>query len=187
MSEEVIYKAQTKQLKRRGIAPAGIIIAVGAVLLFANLIEFNMMTIMWPILFIVAPGLLLLWPAYSSTPDQRHALSFLAVPGSVLLALGGLLFTMNLFGHWESWAYAWVTLPAAVVSGVMYMNRHDKSHRVHQSGRGFIRIIGILGLVQAAIFELLIFDTLGSWWPIALIAFGVYMFIKEKNSVSVAN
>lgn len=180
MSEEVVFKAQTKAVDRPGIAPAGIIIAIGAILLFTNLIEFNLMTIMWPVVFIVAPGLLLLYPAYSSTPEYRHPLSFLAIPGTILLNLGGLFFFMSLLNHWEAWAYAWVTIPSALVSGVMYMNRFDETHRVHKSGRGFIRTMGILGLVQAVVFELFIFETLGAWWPIAIIAFGVYMLIKKS-------
>jgi hypothetical protein len=181
MADETVYKAHVRKPGEGLNVPAVLLIAAGVFLLVANLARFNLMSVLWPG-FILGPGLLLLWPAYRSTAEEPSSVAFLAIPGALLMALAALFFVMNLSGHWESWAYAWTLLPAAVVAGLMYARRFDRSSRVHESGYRIIRALVLAFMALAVFFELFVFRGLGAWWPVLLIGAGFYLFVKEQRS-----
>ena len=180
MSEETVYKAQLKGKKGSPPTAALLLIGVGLFFLAANLFPFAIANLLWP-LFIIGPGLLLLWPAYKSTPESPHTLGFLAVPGAFFVGLGLLLATMNISNHWESWAYAWTLLPVAIVAGIMYMKRHETDSRVHVRGRRIVRALVIAFMALAVLFEMFIFTGMGEWWPLLLIGAGIYLFVKQRS------
>jgi hypothetical protein len=180
MSDETIYKAQTSYLQRRTVIPAGVLLGGAALLILVGILPISLAGALWP-LVIVAAGLLLLWPAWKSTPDQQSRLNFLAVPGAVVVALGALVFVMNLLGHWASWMYAWFLLPAAAIGGVMYWKRFEPKHRVHDSGYKALRALVALALGLGLFFELLVFRTFGPWWPLLVVGFGVILFVRNQR------
>ena len=180
MSDETVYKAQVKGQQTSVPKLALVLIGAGLFFLAANLFPFSLFALVWP-LFIIGPGLLLLWPAYRSTPEATHSLAFLAVPGAFLLGLGLLLATMSITGHWESWAYAWTLLPAAIIAGVVYMKRHQPESRLHERGHRIIRTLVIACMGLAILFELFIFPGREEWWPLLLIGAGLYLFFKERS------
>ncbi|MCA9972503.1 MAG: hypothetical protein KC425_19915 [Anaerolineales bacterium] len=184
MSEETLYKAEEARVMKQS-APSSLpaigLIGFGGTLLVLNLMGVHMMEIFWP-LFVVGPGLLLLWPAYASTAERQRVLAFLAVPGAMLLAVGALLFVMNITGHFEAWAYSWTLVLAAAAMGLQYLKRHDATARIHRNGRGFIRNMGMLFLGLAAFFEIIVFESVMPWLPLALIAFGVYTLMKNRRA-----
>ncbi|MCA9998800.1 MAG: hypothetical protein KDE56_23710 [Anaerolineales bacterium] len=86
--DEKLYKAEEKnKLQRQGSWLPLAVIGAGVVLLFANLFMVDPMSFLWPG-FVIVPGLLLLWPSAQSTAVRQHPLSFLAVPGALLTAVG---------------------------------------------------------------------------------------------------
>jgi LiaF transmembrane domain len=181
MSKESVLKVEeSRMLQRTQTWPAYGVIAIGVALLITNLFGFPLINILWPG-FVLAPGLILLWPAYSSTPEQQNRLGFLAVPGAILVTVGTLLFIMNLTNHFEAWAYSWPLLLAAVGWGLMYMKRFEPEHRVHQNGYTFVRLMVLMAMGFAVFFELIIFGGFSPLLPLVIIGFGVYLLLKDRR------
>ena len=132
MSDETLYKAETnRQVTIQESGWPTVLIGTGVTLLVLNLLNISIMSLAWP-LWIVLPGVALAYPAYHL---RRHSrLNYLAIPGAFFLALGALLGVMNLFNHFEAWAYAWTLLPAAMVAGTMYAKRYRPDSAIHTSG-----------------------------------------------------
>lgn len=183
MSDETtLYKAQTGHMMEiKSIPlPAVLLIGGGTLLLAANLLNISLMSYLWPG-FIIGTGALLLWPAHNSTAERQSMWSFLAIPGAMIAMQGALLFVMNLVNHFESMAYAWTLVLAAGAAGWMYMKRFDPTSNAQEKGHRFIRAMVILFMGLATAFEVLAFQSLGNWWPLILIGFGIYLFVKNQR------
>jgi hypothetical protein len=179
MTEETVYKAERKEAVRRRSAWPALLVGAGILLLGPTLLPERF----WlPLMLLIGPGLLLLWPSYRSTRGAVSQLSFLAIPGAILLLLGGLVLITGFTYHYGSWAYAWVLLPAAGVAGAMYMKRFEPEHPIHTTGYRVLRafILAFMGL--ALLFELFFFRGMGAWWPVMLIALGLYLWLRDKRS-----
>jgi len=183
MSEEQVFKAEeARKLKLQlSTNPATLLIGAGILLLIANMVGIQLIEYLWPG-FVIGPALLLLWPAYKSTPEKEHKLSFLAVPGAILLTTGVLLFLMNLTNYFEAWAYSWVLLIAAIPAGIMYMKRFDPEHSIHVNGHKFMRTVLIIFGMMAVFFEILIFEHHSIWLAFSLMGYGVYLLAKERRT-----
>ncbi len=179
---EDIYKAEERgELNNRDSWPAYLIIGIGLLLLAANLFNFQLMNVLWPG-FVIAPGLMLLWPAYSSTPEKKSAFSFLAVPGAMITITGLLLFFMNLTNHFEAWAYSWPLLWASVAWAIMYMQRFEPENSIHQSGQKFMRAMVIMFAGLLIFFELVIWNNFNPLLAIGLVGYGVYLLVKNRQN-----
>lgn len=183
MSEETVLKAEVQGKGGNSSWPATLLIGAGLILLVTNLLHISLMHYLWPG-FIVGLGLLMLWPSYQSTPERVSRFSFLAVPGAMALSMGGLLFLMNLTNHYESMAYGWTLVLAAGAAGYAYLKRFEESSPAQAKVHRFIRTMVIAFMVLATVFELLIFQSLGAWWPLLLIGVGAYLYLKGKRSES---
>jgi hypothetical protein len=184
MSEERAYKAEESAKLKRELGsspwPAILVIALGAILLVANLFDFHLINVLWPG-FIIAPGLMLIWPAYDSTEERGNVLSFLAVPGAVVTMVGLMLFVMDVTNHYEAWAYSWALLPAAAMGGLMYAKRFDTGSNIHEVGRKMIRAMVIMFIALAIFFEIIVFANFNPWLPLALIGYGIYLLVKDQR------
>lgn len=191
MSEETVsnksLKAQERvQLALRRNWPAYSVIGLGGFLLLSNLIGFHLLDILWPG-FVLAPGLLLLMPAFQSTQTHQSRLAFLAVPGAVLTTVGLLLFSMNLANeHFEAWAYSWTLVAAAVPAALMYIKRFEPAHRIHEKGRKLIRTLIFMFMGFAVFFEIIIFENFNPLLPLGLIGFGIYLLMKQRREAQTA-
>jgi len=183
MSEETVLKAEVQKKKIAGSWPALALIAAGVLILVSKLFGLILMDFMWPG-FIIGFGLVLMYPAYMSTAEDRKSLSFFAVPGAMSVALGMLLFMMNLVDHFESMAYSWPLLLAAGAGGYIYQHRFDEGNERKEKAHRFIRLMVLLFMGMAMVFELLIFQSFGNWWPLVIIGLGGYMLVKERRSSS---
>lgn len=180
MSKESVLKVEeSRKLQQMETWPAIGVIGIGVALLVANLFGFPLIDVLWPG-FVVVPGLMLLWPAYRSTAAQQSRLSFLAVPGAIIVTVGTLLFVMNLTNHFEAWAYSWPLLLAAVGWALMYIKRFEPEHRVHQKGYNFMRLMVLMSMGFAIFFELIIFGSFNPLLPLAVIGYGVYMLRNKR-------
>jgi len=180
VSEETVFKAQTGKSRERPPRLAVVLIAAGLGLLAVNIFHIDLMNYLWPA-FIVGPGLLMLLPAYKSTYKRDNILNFLAIPGAMIVALGSLMFLMNLVNHFESMAYIWPLVVSAGVVGLMYMERFDPDSTVHENGHRFIRVMVMAFMGSALFFEVLVFNNLGGWWPLFLVGLGVYVIVKNRS------
>ena len=164
---------QSRTPDRRSAAIAVILIAVGAIFLLGELFNFRVGSGFWP-LFILVPGLALLYTAFSG----ERASAGPAAGGAILTTLGLIFFFQNSTDNWESWAYVWALLPFSVgLSQIAVGTRNDDEGLV-ATGRNTIRIFGIIFIAGVAFFELLIFDRPGFGGyllPIALIAIGAFL------------
>jgi len=183
MSEETVLKAEVNGASEHTSWPALLLISAGVVLLVTNLMHISLMNYLWPG-FIAGLGLLMVWPSYQSTAERQSPFSFLAVPGAMALAMGGLFFLMNLTNHFESMAYAWTLILAAGGAGYAYLKRFDDSSNAQAKSHKFIRTMVLAFMALATVFELLIFQSLGAWWPLLLIGVGAYLYLKSKRSES---
>ena len=181
MSDEVVLKIEEAgKLQRQQALPAYGVIALGVVLLVSNLFNFHLINVLWPG-FVIVPGLHQLWPAYSSAPDRQKTLSFLAVPGAMMVITGILLFVMNLTNHFEAWAYSWPLVMGSIAWALMYLKRFEPQHRVHHTGYNFMRLMVLLAMGFAVFFELVVFGSFNPLLPLGVIAFGVYLLVKERR------
>jgi hypothetical protein len=186
MSEEEAYKAEESAKLKMDLQtpwPAVLVIALGVILLVANVFDFHLINVLWPG-FIIAPGLILIWPAYTSTPERENMFSFLAVPGAIVTIVGLMLFVMNLTNHYEAWAYSWALLPAAAMGGLMYAKRFDRGSNIHEAGRKVIRLMVIMFIGFAVFFEIVVFGNITPWLSLALIAYGLYLLVKDRRQAA---
>ena len=180
MSEDTVLKAEISKKSIKPLLPILLILAGMALLVF-NVFHIDMAGLLWPG-FIIGSGLLMIWPAYRSTPEKQSSFSFFAIPGAMIVANGALLFLMNMFDHYESMAYAWTLVLAAGAWGYLYMKRFEQPNEKTDKVRRFIRTMVLAFMALAVIFELLIFQSLGGWWPLLVIGLGIYLWVRESRS-----
>lgn len=181
MSDETIYKAQEKlKLNSQSSPLPWILIGVGGVLLLASVLDVHLIDYLWPG-FIIIPGLLLMYPAYKSTAEAQSGWSFLAIPGAILVASGALSFVMNLFDHFEAWAYTWPLIPAAIAAAVLYISRFDSNLRLQRRAHKFIRVMVMLTVGLAVFFEIIVFENFSPLMALGLIVFGFYLLLQERR------
>ncbi len=181
MSEETILKAEVGSSATKPSRLAGSLIIAGMLLLALNLLDIHLMDYLWPG-FILGLGALMVWPSYKSTAGEQSKLSFLVVPGAMVLALGVLLFLLNLVNHYESMAYTWTLLLAAGGAGYGYLHRFDEAGDKVEKAHRFIRTMVLIFMGLAAFFELFVFQSLGAWWPVLIVGLGFYLLVKNKRS-----
>lgn len=158
---------------------AAILILAGAILLIGEIFDVRLGADLWP-LFILGPGIALLVLAFRG----EEANSGLAVPGGVLTTLGLIFFYQTWTGHWESWAYAWALIPIGVAAALYAVGKRNSDETSLHTARRTARFFGIIFIVGAVFFELLIFDRggfSGYFLPIALVVVGGVMLWMQHN------
>ena len=103
-----------------------------------------------------------------------------AIPAAIVSGIGGILYYQNATGDWDSWSYVWTLIPGFVGVGVIIASLLGEGRRKDiRSG---------LNLVSFSLILFLIFGTalgpnpLGPYWPVLLIAFGVWLVLKSLVS-----
>jgi hypothetical protein len=186
MSEETIYKAQEKIKLNAETSPVPwILIGAGGVLLLASIFNLHLIDYLWPG-FIIIPGLLMMVPAYKSTVVDQSRWSFLAIPGAIFLTVGGMTFVMNLFDHFEAWAYCWPLIPAAVAGGVLYLTRFDGNADLERRAHKFIRYMVMFVVGLAFFFEIIVFENFNPLMSLGLILFGFYLLRQDRKNLKAA-
>lgn len=162
----------------RGIGIA--LVVIGALVLVAQL--FDLAAFGWT-LFVIVPGVVMLAIAFAGNRDATG----LAVPGSIVTAVGLILLVQSATGTFHTWAYAWGLVLAATGFGAFI---HAALREDEQEQRSSLRLAS-LGLALFAgfgiFFELFIFGGLAGWvWryalPIGLIVAGVVLLLRRKRA-----
>jgi len=152
-------------------------VALGILLLLGEIFHFSLGRFLWPF-YIIVPGVLLFALALAS----KRAGEGLAITGSIITMVGLVLLYQNTTGHWQSWAYAWALVaPTSIGLGQAVFGALTHRDHVFKSGLSLAKIGGIIFLVGAAFFELVIgisgLRYIG--WPLLLIGVGVFMVLRN--------
>jgi len=171
------------RVDRSALVFGGGLLILGLVLMLGNLLQIPFGRFLWPFIFIIPGGLVLL-AALGSDSSSGEGLSIL---GGILGSLGLLFLAQSMTGWWASWAYAW-SLVAPTSVGVSQMLYGQAQHRdeIVKSGRRLIN----LGLTMFAIgfvfFELVLgvsgfgLGRLGlPVFPMILIFAGLFVLISS--------
>ncbi len=133
----------------------------------------------WPI-FVVIPGLVLWLLAF--VPRPPVGVGF-AIAGSIVTAVGLLLWYQQSTDSWESWAYAWALIgPGAAGFGLIVYGLATGTQRLVSTGLWLAAIGLAIFLVGAMFFETVFrtgvapFDA-GQIWPVVVIGIGVAVVV----------
>lgn len=163
-----------------GVIIGIVLILIGIFSLFGRYFVFVDMDYYWPLIVV---GVGLAFFAIMVIGDRSRG--GLAVPGSILVVIGLILFVMNLTDSWEDWSYSWALIVCA--SGVGIWINGYWSNRPELKKRGFatLRTGLILFIIFGVIMEFIFTMTGGAhWgtlliWAILLTLVGVYLLVTR--------
>ena len=131
-----------------GIIGALLIVA-GLIVLGGRALGVDSRQLAWPI-SVIGPGMLVCTAALGS--GGRTGLSLMPF-GSALTIIGFVLLFQVAINSFESWAYAWALIPAAIgVGQVLYARLKDQPDLI-ATGRRLVRIGGALFVGGVIFFE----------------------------------
>ncbi len=151
-----------------------ILIGIGALFLafqlFPQLGQWINWSTGWP-LIIVGVGLVFLVSAVLSRA------SGLAIPGTIIGGIGGLLWWQNLTNNWDTWAYAWALIPGFVGVGIILNGVLSGKVRSAITGGGWLIMISLIMFFVFGSFlgGMAVF---GAYWPVLLIILGVFVLVR---------
>lgn len=121
----------------------------------------------WP-LWVIGVGLLfLVLSVIASAPG-------LAVPAAIISGIGAILYWQEQSGDFDSWAYAWTLIPGFVGVGIFLASLMEGRfmHGLRELGR-----LAFLSIIMFGIFGGFLGGPayLQTYWPVLLIAIGVWM------------
>ncbi len=167
---------------RRGSLVVGfLLILVGAWYLAVQLVpglhEWYSRFADWPLIIVTIGLLFIISAAVSGVPG-------LAVPGSILAGIGGILLYQNATDDWASWAFAWALIPGFVGVGTFIMHVLEGNFRkAVREGGGAV----VTSLVLFTVFAAFLAPVVGSplaesqlwqYWPVVLIVVGMWMLLR---------
>ncbi len=148
----------------------------GFILVALGLMFFMGIGSWWP-LFILVPGLMMLFAAISG--GQVGAAVF-SIPGMIVTGTGALLLAASWTGYWESWAYSWTLYVSFIGLGLMLMGNSFNERGLIDAGRTVVKI-GIGLFVGFGLLFEIIFNIGGHTGlvPVLLIALGAYLLLRD--------
>ena len=161
--------------KRSSIIVGTILILVGVLFLFVQFFPGLAINLdigrQWP-LIVISVGVLLLLSAFLGTPA-------LAVPGSIVSGIGGILYAQNLTNTWSSWSYIWTLIPGFVGIGLILAGTlgHERRQSWREGSR-LLLISAVMFIIFGAFFNGL--GGLGEYWPVLLIGLGFWMLWPRR-------
>ncbi|MEZ4590341.1 MAG: hypothetical protein R3D55_04265 [Chloroflexota bacterium] len=163
--------------KHSSIIVGTILIVVGIVFLLVQFIPGLAASLdisaQWPLIIVAVGGLLLL-SAFLGTPA-------LAIPGSIVSGIGGILYVQNLTGAWASWSYVWALIPGFVGIGLLLAGLLGHERRKSwREGSRLILISGVMFLIFGAVFNGL--GGVGRYWPVLLIGLGLWQLLPRRSA-----
>jgi hypothetical protein len=153
-----------------------ILILIGVFAFFGQNFAFWNMDYLWP-LFVIGVGAAFLIAMLVGD----KSLGGLAIPGSILITIGLILFVMNLTNTWEAWSYCWALIVFAVGAGIWINGFRNNLPELRQRGFSTMRtglvLFMVFGVLMEFIFSLSGEAHLGSLllWSILLTVVGVYL------------
>jgi DNA-binding CsgD family transcriptional regulator len=136
-----------------------IIAGIAAILVILDILEGGQLNIALPLVFLVLGESCFLLIFFTANKTAWIAVFYL--PGALLLTLGLIFLVDILTQDWNSWAYAWILLPASIGAGMLLAN--------YRWRRGFwIQGIG-WGLTLLSLIGFAVFGAIVGGWLIKII------------------
>jgi hypothetical protein len=168
-----------------GVIIGIVLVLIGIFSLFGRFFVFINMDNLWP-LVVVGVGLAFFAAMLLGGKSQGG----LAIPGSVLVTIGLILFIMNLTDTWEAWSYCWALIVCASGAGVWINGAWSDQPELKRRGYITLRTGLILFIVFGVLMEF-IFSFIGEsrWgsvllWAVILTLLGVYLLITRLVRVA---
>jgi hypothetical protein len=157
----------------------GVMLIVIGILLFAGqLIRWFDWGLGWPV-FVIGVGVVF----FVAMVLGGKTTAGLAIPGSIVSTVGGILLVQNAFNAWETWSYAWGLIIVAVGFGTFVYGVWGGRPASRRDGLETMRVGLTLFLIFGCLMEF-IFSLTGVsgrnvsvFWPILLVALGVLQII----------
>jgi hypothetical protein len=160
------------QRQRSYLAGGVLLVLIGALLLvFQTVPELRRWLDMdnaWPLIVVGVGVGLLIFGLLINVPSM-------AIPGTIVGGIGGILLWQNLTGHWESWSYMWALIPGFVGVGIVLsgvLSGEGLSEAI-RSGIGPITTSLVLFAAFGTFFGAFIFKE--PFWPVVLIVLGLVL------------
>lgn len=156
-----------------GLLGGLLLIVMGLIFLAGEFFSFNAWGYIWPF-FIIGVGAAFFAAMFATGRDGGA----FAIPGSIILTTGLILFVQNLFNIWATWAYAWALIIAAVGVGLLIFGSRSGIPTLQQAG-GVVTGVGlfiffVFGLVFEIGASLFGFESLAGFiFPVLLILVGL--------------
>lgn len=183
-SEHEVAKDFTKQIDRVNsrlgqVLFGSALIIIGGAFLFASLLNIHIGTYIWPF-FMILPGLFLIGYAMADEANGEPTV----IIGSILTAVGTILFLQTIFGFWASWAYMWALVaPTAVGLGLWLWGIRFNRDESIKSGKDLTKIGLTLFVGFGVFFELIIgisgFGLSRFFWPLLIIGIGLWILVQN--------
>jgi hypothetical protein len=147
----VIVTVQQPSSQRAATVFGIALIALGLLFFAAQTLdlELDLGVSLWPF-FVIVPGVAIYLASFAVGREGGAAV---ASVGSLITAIGLILLYQQATDHYESWAYTWALLPAAVGFGLVSYGSLIGDERIQQSGWPPLTIGFALFAVGAVFFE----------------------------------
>ncbi|MBG0785644.1 MAG: hypothetical protein H0S79_11125 [Anaerolineaceae bacterium] len=124
----------------------------------------------WPFMIVLVGLVFLFWAAIGGVGG-------LAIPGSILTGIGGILYYQNAYNAWETWSFAWALIPGFVGIGIWLSGLIDRNFKSSFfSGLSLMVISAILFFAFGSFFGMT--PEVTKYWPVLLVILGVISLIK---------
>lgn len=159
--------------RRTSIAGGAVLILVGALLFIGqvmpDLVPDFWRAFSWPWIVIGVGLFLFALGAILGEPGM-------AVPGTIVGGIGGILAYQNYTGDFASWAYMWTLIPGFVGLGIILMKLMG-GEGTYKDGGTLLLISFTMLAVFGSFFGAL--GLAGNYWPILLIVLGVVLLVRS--------
>jgi hypothetical protein len=168
----------TRRSNIGSLVGGAILILVGVMTLMGQWISGAFWGNYWPFI-VIGVGALFFVGMLAGGPDTAA----LAIPGSIISAVGLILWLQQTFGHYESWSYAWTVIIMAVGFGLFVMGWRQGDARRRVEGQRVMQTGLVLFILFGAFFEMVFRSFNGAQYlfPAALILLGVYLVAKRSG------
>ncbi len=158
----------------------GILIGLGVMFLLGELFDIRLGQWAWPF-FVLVPGALMLVTGLGLSDESGIGLT---IAGAIVTTVGLILFVQNLTNWWASWAYAWALVAPTAIGVAQLLNGSRRNQeKMLADGRSLVKIGLVMFVIGFIFFELIIgvngFGLGSLGWPVLLIAFGLYLLLRN--------
>lgn len=130
-----------------------ILILLGVLSLLGRLFDLVGWGELWPLIVIAAGASFFVGMFFGG-----KSFGALAIPGSIVVTVGGILLVMNITGYWMAWSYAWALIISAVGAGLFingqWSDQPELKKRGSETFRGGIALFLTLGIIIEFIFSI---------------------------------
>jgi hypothetical protein len=163
-----------------------LLIIFGALALLGQWLPGNFWGAIWPLIIIGVGGLFFITALVGAGAKDALGVpakdtAALAIPGSIITTVGLILWLQNVFGHYQSWSYAWAVIIMAVGFGIFVMGQLQGDEHRRAEGLRVLKTGLVLFIIFGAFFEMVFRSFIGAQYlfPIALIVLGTYLLVTR--------